>query len=125
MDSPQTKVVARYTTDYYKDSPAIVRHKVGRGEVIYFGTFFTKENTDQLLNNIPLIDPLEFWVHAPAEVEVVTRNHPSGEIAIFLNYTSHSQFVEFKESVRNCLTTEIVAGKIEIEPYGVRRVQRV
>lgn len=125
VTSPNAKVIARYTTDYYKDSPAAVRNKVGKGEVIYFGTFFTKENTDQLLNLLQLMDPTEAWVHAPAEVEIVTRSHSEGEMGVFLNYTSLSQGIIFKEPVRDCMNTGTLAGETLLEPYGVLIVQRL
>ncbi|GLX66988.1 beta-galactosidase [Paenibacillus glycanilyticus] len=125
VDSPTAEVIARYRTDYYKDRPAVVRHKVGKGEVIYCGMFFTKENTDQLLDLLHLTDPAEAWVYAPAEVEVVTRSHPDGEIVIFLNYTCSSQEIVFKEFVQDCITQNKLAGKIEIGPYGVVVVQRL
>jgi beta-galactosidase len=124
VHSPNAEVIARYTTDYYKDSPAVVRHKVGKGEVIYCGMFFTKENTDQLLDILQLTDPLAAWVDAPAEVEVVTRSHPDGELAILLNYTSGPQKITFKEPVRDAMNAGPLAGETELEPYGVLVVQR-
>ncbi|WP_436235087.1 MULTISPECIES: Beta-galactosidase C-terminal domain [unclassified Paenibacillus] len=41
------------------------------------------------------------------------------EITIFLNYTSTTQILNFKECVRDYLNFGLLEGKIEIEPYGV------
>jgi beta-galactosidase len=113
------KVLARYLDDYYKGEPAVVMRQVGKGRIIYFGTFFTVTNTSALLDTLDCFDPVTNNILVPKEVEVVTRNSDDGSCHILLNYTDAPQELVFRQPVKNLLTGDMIEGKVNISPFDI------
>lgn len=120
----KAEIIAVHTTDYYKGKPAIVKNKVGKGQIIYFGTFFTKENTDLIIEALGFSDNLAAWADIPCEIEGIQRSHKNGDICMLLNYTQDPKSIIFKEPVKELIKSENLEGTVEIEPYGVWMIQR-
>lgn len=123
--NPNARAIAQYSSDYYAGEPAVTSIPVGKGQVIYFGTFFTAENNGLLLDSIGMNDPISCWADVPKEVEVVTRKHDSGNVYIFLNYMNSVVQANFKEQVKNLVTGQVFDGETDLKPFEVMLLQRL
>jgi Beta-galactosidase len=116
---PDAEVIAKYASDYYTGKPAAAMMRVGKGRVVYFGTFFTVENSELLLDSLDIQDPISSWAEVPKEIEVVTRKHDGGQVYVFLNYTNSTARVNFKVQFKNLVTGKVLAGATDFKPFEV------
>jgi beta-galactosidase len=102
-----TEVVARYTDDFYRDVPAIVRRQVGQGQVWYVGTLGEGPHlAEAVIRRVLAAAHVPLW-ELPEGVEAVTR----GAVTFLLNHG--------EEAARVTLPS---GGSIELSPYGVEVV---
>jgi len=86
-----TDVLARWTSRHLAGTPAITRRRVGRGQVIYVGTYLTAEFVTALLPLLARCDALPEPLSSVLGVEIVERVFPDGRrchILINQNETS-------------------------------------
>ncbi|WP_162463229.1 beta-galactosidase [Paenibacillus psychroresistens] len=121
--SDDSTIIAKYSNGYYSGLPAVVSTPLGKGKVIYFGAFFTMENTNMLLDSLEIKDPISVWAEVPAEIEVIPRVSKNGEFAIFLNYMNKPMCITLHKSLKNLLTDEWLLGELKIVAYGVLVLQ--
>ncbi|MCW3790235.1 beta-galactosidase [Paenibacillus sp. LS1] len=113
------EVAATYQSDYYAGEPAVTIRKLGKGKVIYFGTFFTFESTNMLLDMLQIADPVMPWAEIPKSVEVITRKRAAGEYYILLNYAKEPATVQLKQAMTEEISDKLLEGKVVINPYDV------
>lgn len=115
----EASVLASYTSDYYAGQPAVTLRKKGKGRVVHFGSFFTSQNVNALLDALVIEDPLQAWAEIPAEVQATLRYNDLERFCFLLNFTSEPKTVVFKESTFDLLTQRELTGQTEIPPYGL------
>ncbi len=118
------KVLARYDSDYYAGEPAVVETAVGGGRVIYFGTYFSPDSINALLDHLQLHDPTADWCEVPKEVEVSIRIGEERDCFVFMNYMDKPMPVTFYQPVTERLGGEELDGEEVMEPFGVWVISR-
>ncbi|ANY65335.1 hypothetical protein BBD42_01730 [Paenibacillus sp. BIHB 4019] len=113
------EIAATYMDDYYAGQPAVTIRKLGKGKVVYFGTFFTRESTSKLLDSLQIADPLEQWAHIPEAIEVVSRQGAAGLYYMLLNYSSQPVAMHLKRELTERISGHPLVGDIVIRPYDV------
>ena len=114
------EVIATWKDRHLAGSPAITRHRLGKGSVIWVGTCLTRDVFKALLptligfaNAKPVIAGL------PAGCSVSQRVGPGRTLTFVTNHTSVPQTMQ-APSGTDLLTGEVrTAGTLTLEPYGV------
>jgi beta-galactosidase len=118
-EAEDLSVLASYTSSYYAGEPAVTLHARGKGRVIHFGSFFTRQNTAALLNALGIDDPIRAWVEVPAAIEAIVRSNGSEHFCLLMNFTEHPQQVTFRQPALELLESQKLQGSAEIPAYGV------
>lgn len=119
-ENDNVETLAAYAHDYYAGSSGVTIHRIGRGQVVYFGAFFTLDNVTALLDELGAADPTSSWADLTAEVEVVMRMDGKSNYAILLNYSAETEWIRFKQPVYDLYDETVLTGEHRLEAYGVR-----
>jgi beta-galactosidase len=85
--TPETEIHATWKGQHLTGQTAATRHRLGKGCVIYVGTWFTPELVRAMLPHLVLQASLQKpWPAAPAGVEVVRRQKDGHRLWFFLNH---------------------------------------
>jgi beta-galactosidase len=117
------ETLASYVSDYYGGQPGVTLRRLSAGRVVYFGTFFTPENTAALLDALEIEDPLTAKAEIPSAIQATLRSNGEEQFCFMLNFTRQNQAVTFREPAFDLLAEQKLNGRIEIPPYGVRFVR--
>jgi beta-galactosidase len=117
-------VLASYTSDYYAGQPAVSLRQMGKGRVVYFGSFFTPQNAASLLNALAIEDPLQAWAEIPSEVQATVRSNETERFCFLLNFTNEPKTIRFKGAAFELLEARKLQGSEEIPAFGVFLVRQ-
>jgi beta-galactosidase len=122
VEAPDVEILAEYAGGYYVGAPALVRRKVGKGSVCYFGAVFTAAAASKLLALLGLAAPVGDWLDLPQEVELSIRQRAdTGEQLLFLlNYSDADQTITLHKPATDALNQQAVQGSLVIGPFDVR-----
>ena len=112
-------VLASYRASYYQGCPAVTLFSKGKGRVIHFGAFFTRQNVSALLDALEVQDPISAWAEVPAAVEAITRAKGTEQFCFFLNFTDEPQRLIFKQPAFDLVGERDLQGPEEIPACGV------
>src|SRR3984893_4295136 len=112
-------VLASYASSYYAGQPAVTLLTKGKGRIIHFGCFFTRQNASALLDALDVGDPIQAWVEVPAAVDAIVRSNGTEHFCFLLNFTDQPQQVRFKQPALDLLEKRKLQGHEEIPAYGV------
>ncbi len=119
-EEERVEVLARYTGDYYKGSPAMTSRAVGAGRVVYCGTFFTLDNVNALLDALGVQDGFADWGGLPSEAEAVYREDVHGKrYAVIMNFASEPIRLSLKHPLHDQLSDRWLQSNHELEAYGI------
>jgi beta-galactosidase len=110
-----TAVVGTWTTRHLAGKPAITRRAHGRGQVIYVGTYLTREFTEALLPLLPIPAP---GVRS-SSVETVLRADATRRFRILINHGENVARITLPVAGRELLDEKPVSGTLALEPNGV------
>jgi beta-galactosidase len=117
------EVVARWTTRHLAGSAAITRRKLGEGQVLYVGTYLTRDFTEALLPLLDRLAALPAPVSTACGVEVVERlRSDGGRIWVMINQNDATVAVPIPFGATRELISdrEIAPGtSLELLPNGV------
>ena len=118
-----TEVLGTWTTRHLAGSAAVTRRAHGRGQVIYVGTYLTREFTEAFLPVLDRLGALPAPVSFTPGVEVVVRMKPDGgTLHVMINHNAEPVNVRLpKGATRELLTKrELKDGDvIELDANGV------
>ncbi|MFC0195166.1 beta-galactosidase [Aureimonas pseudogalii] len=114
------EVLATWSNRYAEGRPMATSRRVGKGRVVYLGTYLTPELTQVLTDRLfadadvtPLVPDL------PEGVEVTMRQNADRRLLFAQNCTNEGQTVAGVAPGRNLLDGEKRhAGTLRLEPYG-------
>ena len=122
-----TTVLASWKGRYLTGLPAVTAHPVGKGCVIYAGTYLTAEFLAGLLPQIEAIRPVpKAWPNAAQGVQVVCRKNEKREVWFFINTADEPAKVwSLPEDGFDLLANQPAGlGPLTLEPNGVAVIQR-
>lgn len=114
-----TKVLARYTNNYFAGEPALTEHPYGKGRVLHLGTTFTRENTGMLLRYLKIQEPFANYIKAPEEVELAMQENKGRRFLFVLNYAKHENTITLMAPLKLMYTGETQReGTVTLPAYG-------
>ncbi len=117
---PETRVLARYTGNYYAGEPALTERTLGNGKVLHFGGSFTRETVLAFLNSLNLSEPWGDLLTLPADCELCVRRKGETRLFFVLNYAATPQTVTLHAPLTDAETGEKLAGAVVLKPYEVK-----
>lgn len=110
------EVIARYTTDFYADTPAICRNQYGKGQTWYFGSRVESSFLDRFTTLICGECGIEPVLAAPQGIEATRRFKGEKEFVFVLNHNKEETEIVIPFVCRDLLTErQFVCG----EKYGL------
>ncbi|WP_270165847.1 beta-galactosidase [Paenibacillus sp. SYP-B4298] len=116
------EALASFTSDFYKDKPALTVNRLGEGKAFYIAsrneTSFQDDLYERLLDELQIGAP--FPVQAGKGVSVQVRTDGKTDYVFVMNFTEEQQTVGWpgRSGLANLLTGEHVGEQLELEPYG-------
>ncbi len=116
------EALASFTSDFYKDKPALTVNRLGEGKAFYIAsrneTSFQDDLYERLLDELQIGAP--FPVQAGKGVSVQVRTDGKTDYVFVMNFTEEQQTVGWpgRSGLANLLTGEPVGEQLELEPYG-------
>lgn len=116
-----TKVLASYGKDFYREMPAVTRHPFGKGCAWYVGTRSSEEFYLRFLDDLCQEADIRPLAEGPADVEVTARHGKGGRFLFFLNHADEERSLTAPVSGTELLSgRKISAGeRIDLAPKDV------
>jgi beta-galactosidase len=115
----EVDVLASYAASYYAGTPAVTLRRKGKGSVIHFGSFFTRQNVSALLETLEIQDPIRIWVDVPAAVEAISRSDGIEQFCFLLNFADQPQRLNFEQPAYDLIGNCALQGPEFIPAFGV------
>lgn len=123
VEGSGAKVVARYSSSYYKGEGALVENKIGMGRALHLGAAFNEKNLDLIMAYLGQVGPCKGVVDVPEDIEIAVRVKNEHRYMFLLNYMFESRSVNFKKYVKNLETSEELCGPVTLKPFEVLVVE--
>lgn len=112
--------LAIWTTRHLRGRSAVSVRKLGKGHVVYVGTYLNAAITELLLPTLVKLSGLKpLWPQAPKGVEVVRRQDSRKRIWFMMNHTDRRITLKKIPAGINLLTGRKTAGSTSLGPSGV------
>src|SRR3984893_7840393 len=93
VDDRGVEILASYAASYYAGTPAVTLRRKGKGRVIHFGSFFTRQSVSALVDALESQDPHQIWAELPTGVEAISRSNGREQFCFLLNFTGHPHWL--------------------------------
>ena len=120
-----TEVLARWQGRHLTGEAAVTSRRLGRGAVLYVGTYFTAEVVAALEPELAKLGALPAPAVAVAGVETVVRSGAGKRLRFFINHNEVTTRVTLPASGRELITDAPVSGEIELASGEVAVVVEV
>lgn len=114
------EILASYGQDYCAGAAAIVRHRIGTGQVFTLGTLLESEGQAHLVDWLLDEAGVQPAMHTPEDVEVLIREGADGKIYFLLNHGTTQCEVVLPTPMQDLLTQEPAGPSLQIPARGVR-----
>lgn len=119
------RVLARWTSDFLKGSPAATEQACGKGKAVYYGSLFNLDAARYLVGRYAReLDIRPLLKNVPEQVEVACRTKGDTQFYFLLNHGDSAAAVGLSEGFHNILTDEISPASITLPPYGYEVLKR-
>ncbi|WP_214854401.1 beta-galactosidase [Exiguobacterium sp. s166] len=122
----EAEVVGRYTDDFYRQTPAVTKHRLGQGEAWYIGgrleAAFQRDLYTLLTDRLRIEAPLA--TSHRAEVSVQVRRGQEKDYGFILNFSEVEQPIELLEPLLESATQTEISSQLILAPYEVKIVER-
>ena len=115
----QAEIVARYTEDYYAGQPAITRHRLGKGDVVYIGTVGDDALYAALAGWLAKQSGLHPLLPTPCGIEVTARENNGVTHLFVLNHTDKEQALDIPYPCIDLISEQPYQGWVTVSPYEV------
>ena len=113
------EVLAAYTEPPLKGLAAVLRKKVGKGQIILLGTMPKQEDLKKLLLSVCKDAGIEPAAEASSNLLVVPRKGKAGEGLIAVEFENRPASLTLVRPAVDLLTGRKHNGKVKIQSYGV------
>ncbi|SFC61007.1 beta-galactosidase [Alkalibacterium subtropicum] len=118
--------LAVYQSDFYKGKPAVTVNAYGKGQAYYLGArleeAFLADFYGELISDLGLRPALD--VTHERGVSVQAREAEGLKTVFIMNFTEEVQVIEINEEVVDIQSDELVYGRLTLQPYEVRIVEK-
>ncbi|WP_052300365.1 beta-galactosidase [Opitutus terrae] len=115
-----TEVWLRWATRHQTGTPAATLHRLGKGAVVYVGTYLNGAVGGALVPELAkLAHVLPALAGAPAGVEVVRREADDRALWFLINHTEQPQYVTGLPRGRDLVADRDVRDELTLPPRGV------
>jgi beta-galactosidase len=113
------QVAAEYTSDFYKDTPAVTVNSYGKGKVIHVAARFEQKFNDDLIASLvkSLKPARAIETDLPAGVSAVFRTDGTTKFVFLMNFTNSPQTVKLPANAKD-LDGKQLDASIKLPPYG-------
>lgn len=117
---PETaKTLACYTKQYYKDSPCVLRNRLGDGLCTYIGAKPDRDGLDYILDDVLSTTDVRPVMKTPALVRASRR----GKYLFLINFAEDEQVVPLENEMENVLTgTKETQCRLGANGYAIYRI---
>jgi beta-galactosidase len=119
----EAESIATYQHDYYANTPAITRHRFGKGVSFYLGTMLDETGLSWLLAQVTTEAKVRASSAKPIKVELVRRSDETHTWLFALNYSEQPVEVALDRSGRDLISGEIVDQSIVLGPTDIAIIQ--
>ncbi len=117
-----TKVLATYNEDFYKDYPSVTVNSYGKGKCYYIATRtenkFMEDLYKYIVKDLNIEKPM---IKEPIEGVSVTTRYGEGEQYYFvMNFTKQDKIVELTCETQDVITGDLVTGILKIKPFDYK-----
>ena len=114
------ETLAEYESDYYKGTPAVTKHKYGKGTAYYIGFMPDAEFTNEFISDISKEHAVFPISEITAEPGVhITKREGDGEKYYFaVNYTDEEKKCTLSKELLNIIDERTESGEVVIGPEG-------
>ncbi|MFN8379825.1 MAG: beta-galactosidase [Anaerolineae bacterium] len=120
LQSLTADVVATYGQAFYADTPVVTINRVGKGHVIYVGTFGDQALVSSIVHVACQLSGMSCGPETPAGVEAVSRWKDDGQRLLFLlNHCDEVRSVSLAAVHRDLITGDFLPAQIELAPKQV------
>ena len=113
------RVLAEYSSGYYKGEAALIENHFGKGKVLHLGSCFDEDNLEKIMNYLNISSPVKDLADIPESVEVCVRKKAGFTYVFLLNYQFEPVNIVFYKKVRDILTGEILENTKALKPFEV------
>lgn len=117
--SSTVDVIATYDQEYYEGKPALTRNRFGKGSAWYYGSVFTEQVAQFILQQFEEISSPAPWLELPEEVELAVRGNEAQQYYFILNYSDIPATINVLEPARDLLTSAKLHGQHQLAAYDV------
>ncbi|MFO8069868.1 MAG: beta-galactosidase [Alkalibacterium sp.] len=118
--------LAAYRYDFYQNTPAVTVNRYHDGRAYYLGArlerSFLTDFYGELIADLALMPPLD--ITHERGVSVQAREADGLKTIFIMNFTEELQVIEINEEVRDIQTDETLNGRLALDPYEVRIVEK-
>ena len=120
------EVLAEYQDDFCRFTPAVTRHRFGRGFVFHIGCISSQDFYNDLFHFLLEGTDIHSPFIAPKGVEIgeLQNNLERERFYVMLNHNPHPETVYVEHSYSEPLTKKDFTHRIELLPYDVKVLQK-
>ena len=111
------EVLGTFDASYYQGCAGLLRKKLGKGSVYYFGAAFTQETAAAFLKKLGMAESFSEYLDAPPECELALREKDGKKWLFVLNYQNSPVALRLKSSLKEVFSQEEKSGEIEMKPF--------
>jgi len=118
-NASEVEVLAVYDQDYYKGKPALTRNRFGKGTATYYGSVFTEEAANYILQQLDVVSTPAAWLELPEQVELALRGDEQQRYYFLLNYSEEPAIIKLHKPAVDIITNKTLEAQLELKGYGV------
>lgn len=112
------RVEARFTSDYYAGTGALVKNALGEGEAWYYGTAFNEASARVFLERLGAAEPYADVIELPETCELAVRKKDGVRYLFILNYEKEPAEIRLKKEMFDLYAQTTVNGVRTLPGYG-------
>lgn len=124
LEPEGAEVLARYGTNWYAGRPCLTRNAWGRGSAYYIATDAEDSFLEDLYRALAAEKDIEPLAGPQDDVEVLERLGEGRRLLFLLNHAAAEREADLGgRKGKDILTGRALAGRVVLEPYGVRIIE--
>lgn len=120
------KILAKYTSDFYQDTPAVVEHEYGAGRGYYLACRTDYDFLEKFYEKIAtkLIPELPIKKFS-SNVSIQVRENKDHKYYFVQNFSDKSEKIRIRGELKDLLKQKIDSGEVVLNPFGSKIYKKV